>query len=506
MRIKLTQVEQVIIHQLPAMFKPPSMKPPLPHPRQGVAILLALALSPMQMATVWAGSTAIAQRPHQGIAFPTAQTVPKQFPKQYGKQYGRPRHPPQPATRGEDTPATLNQISQIEQEWTGQYAEQLGRILPSAQMGAADIARKLADLKQRTGQTPALLYAVSRPDHLETILVTPSGKILHQKITDADAATLTDTLQTLRLEVTDAVSPPAAYLPPAQQVYQWLIAPFATELDAQGIDTLLMCVGPGLRSIPFAVLHDGQQYLVEKYNFSLIPAFNLLATRYQPLQSAQVLAMGASEFSQLNDLPAVPLELGTIAQVLWPGKVLLNQEFTPSALVNQRQRQPFAIVHLATHAEFQPGTLDQSYIQFWDQRLGLNQIPTLNLGSPPVQLLVLSACRTALGDRQVELGFAGLAVEAGVESAIASLWYVSDVATLVLMRQFYQDLKQSPIKAEALRQAQVALLQGRTKLSTHDPIQQQLQTPLPPEVAAFANQPLTHPYYWAAFTVIGSPW
>ncbi len=289
-------------------------------------------------------------------------------------------------------------------------------------------------------------------------------------------------------------------------MYQWLIAPFATELDTQDIDTLLLCVGPGLRTLPFAILHDGQQYLVEKYNFSVIPAFNLLATSYRPLQSAQVLAMGASEFSQLNSLPAVPLELGTIAQVLWQGKVFLNQDFTPNTLVNQRQRQPFAIVHLATHAEFQPGTLDKSYIQFWDQRLGLNQIPALNLDHPPVQLLVLSACRTALGDRQVELGFAGLAIAAGVESAIASLWYVSDVATLVLMRQFYQALKHAPIKAEALRQAQIAMLRGRAKLTANDRIQQQLQVPLPPEVAAFVGADLSHPYYWAAFTVIGSPW
>jgi len=444
--------------------------------------------------------------PAAAKAPPGTKPVPAANPA--AKQYGRPRPSrpvtaPPPTTRGTNTPEA---IQDIELEWTGQYAEQLSRILPNPTLGPADIARKLAELKQKTGQTPALLYAASRPDHLETILVTPSGKIRHQHITAADAETLTDTLQNLRIEVIDPTSSPQVYLPPAQQLYQWLIAPFAAELEAQGIDTLLLCVGPGLRTVPFAALHDGQQYLIEKYNFSLIPAFNLLATSYRPLRSAQVLAMGASEFAQLNDLPAVPLELGAIAQVLWPGKVLLNQAFTPNALVSERQRQPFAIVHLATHAEFQPGTLDRSYIQFWDQRLGLNQIPALSFDHPPVQLLVLSACRTAFGDRQVELGFAGLAVEAGVESAIASLWYVSDVATLVLMRQFYQDLKQTPIKAEALRQAQVAMLKGQAKLTRDDSVKQQLQVPFPPEVAAFENEPLTHPYYWAAFTVIGSPW
>ncbi len=485
----------------------------LPHPplSVGLAMGLALAFSPLPRATAWVNSAVMLAQPTATIVPAPAKPslllpLPQASPKQYGRPPRPPREPrpvPQPTTRGE---GSQQAIQAIEQEWTEQYDQQLSRILPSPSLGPADIARKLAELKQQTGQTPALLYAASRPDHLETILVTPAGKILHETIPAADAETLADTLQTLRLEVVDPASSPNVYLPPAQQLYDWLIAPFAAELEAQGVDTLLLCVGPGLRTVPFAVLHDGQQFLVEKYNFSLIPAFNLLATGYHPLRSAQVLAMGASEFSQQSSLPAVPLELGAIAQVLWPGAVFLNQDFTPNTLVRQRQRQPFAIVHLATHAEFQPGALEKSYIQFWDQRLGLNQIPALNLDNPPVQLLVLSACRTAFGDRQVELGFAGLAVEAGVESAIASLWYVSDVATLVLMRQFYADLKQAPIKAEALRQAQMAMLTGRAKLTRNDPIQQQLQVSLPPEVAAFENEALSHPYYWAAFTVIGSPW
>ena len=60
--------------------------------------------------------------------------------------------------------------------------------------------------------------------------------------------------------------------------------------------------------------------------------------------------------------------------------------------------------------------------------------------TPRVELLVLSACRTALGDEQAELGFGGLAVASGVKSALASLWYVSDQGTLGLMTEFYSQL------------------------------------------------------------------
>ncbi|MCZ0902150.1 CHAT domain-containing protein, partial [Microcoleus sp. HI-ES] len=93
-------------------------------------------------------------------------------------------------------------------------------------------------------------------------------------------------------------------------------------------------------------------------------------------------------------------------------------------------QQKYGIIHLATHAEFRPGTPNNSYIQFWDTQLGLDQMRDLKWNNPPLELLVLSACRTALGDKEAELGFAGLALQSGAKSALASLWYVSDAGTL----------------------------------------------------------------------------
>jgi CHAT domain-containing protein len=180
---------------------------------------------------------------------------------------------------------------------------------------------------------------------------------------------------------------------------------------------------------------------------------------------------------------------------------LLNQQFTLKNLKTQRSKVPYGIVHLATHAEFASGDVAQSYIQFWDQRLRLDQIQELGLRNPPVQLLVLSACRTALGDTNAELGFAGLAVKAGSKAAIASLWSVSDASTILLMKAFYRQLKTATIKADALRAAQIDMIRNP------DRIRAQLNDrSLPAEVAALAQGNLTHPYHWAAFTLIGNPW
>ena len=137
---------------------------------------------------------------------------------------------------------------------------------------------------------------------------------------------------------------------------------------------------------------------------------------------------------------------------------------------------------------------------------GLAAIVTLGVYNPSVELLVLSACRTALGDEQAELGFGGLAAQAGVKTALASLWYISDQGTLGLMTEFYQHLKTAPIKSEALRQAQIAMLKGQVSIENGQLRSSIGPVPLPPELAGLTNQTLSHPYYWSAFIMIGNPW
>jgi CHAT domain-containing protein len=299
---------------------------------------------------------------------------------------------------------------------------------------------------------------------LELVLVLPEGPPIGKVIPEANAAALQKTLAEFRNTVSRPLRP-KAYLDPAQQLYNWMIAPLASDLKKLGIDTLIFCMDGGLRSIPMAALHDGKQFLVENYSIGSIPSVSLTNTRYNPVKDAQVLAMGASKFQELPPLPAVPVELDVITQQVWKGKSFLNEGFTLNNL--KSQRQPYGIIHLATHADFQAGDSSNSFIQLGDTQLKMNQLRQLRWNQPPqIELLVLSACRTALGDVDAELGFGGLAVQAGVKSALASLWYVSDGGTLALMSEFYRQLSQPDvtIKAEALRRAQIAMLRGQLRL------------------------------------------
>lgn len=395
-------------------------------------------------------------------------------------------------------------IRLVETGWKQQYEAYYEGRLTSNLVEAPGISRILQQNQRQTQRKAALVYAIATPQALELILLPAGSEPVHRRVA-VDRKTLLQAVQTFRMGVVNPESDPEDYLPAARQLYQWLLSPLEPILQAQQVQTLVFCLGGGLRSLPIAALHNGRQFLAENYSLAIIPAFNLLDPRPATLHNIRVLAMGQSEFRSQPPLPAVPVELQAITRNLWPGEAWLNQEFTLAGLKARRASYPFGIIHLATHAKFLPGSVDQSYIQFWDGQLRPDQFRSLGLRRPAVQLLVLSACQTALGDPQAELGFAGLAVMSGSKAAMASLWSVSDGGTLALMTEFYRYLKTAPTKAEALRQAQLALLRQphkrRAALLAQLSRGSELAT-----LTGLDTANLSHPYYWAAFTLIGNPW
>ncbi|NEP01692.1 MAG: CHAT domain-containing protein [Symploca sp. SIO2E9] len=345
--------------------------------------------------------------------------------------------------------------------------------------------------------------ASARGDRLELILVTPQGKPIRKslKINRAEVISMAKQFRETVTNIRDS----QGYLAPAQKMYQWLVAPLEAQLQELGIESLAYIMDAGLRSIPLGAMHDGKQFILEKYSVGLMPSLNLTATGYSDIRNSQLLAMGASRFTNNLSLPAVPVELANITKI-WPGKSFLNQDFTLKNLKSQRQQIPFGIIHLATHAEFQAGVPTDSYIQLADGKLHPAQLKSVEWNEPPVELLVLSACRTAVGDPQAELGFAGMAVQAGVKSVLASLWYVSDEGTLGLMSEFYQQLQQAPTKTEALRQTQLAMLKGKVRIEAEELITSERKFPLAANLSQFENRDFSHPYYWSAFVIVGNPW
>lgn len=406
-------------------------------------------------------------------------------------------------------------VTRIELDWEEDYQKYLSENFGTRSKTAQEISKTLSRLALETQKKPALIYAIPRTDQLELILILPDRAPILRSVPDAKQKNLLPVAQAFSSEITNPRKiNTTSYLEPAQKLYKWIVAPLEADLQAAKIETLLFCVGEGLRTLPLAAMHDGQQFLIQKYSLARIPAFKFTDINYADLKNAQVLAMGASVFSETSNkqpLPAVPLELQAIAQQ-WPGKSFLNEDFTIVNLQSQRLQKRYGIIHLATHAEFRSGSPQNSYIQFWDTQLGLDQMRDLKWNNPPLELLVLSACKTAIGDKEAELGFAGLALQSGAKSALASLWYVSDAGTLALMTEFYQQLKfskpQDPpiIKAEAMRQAQIAAIEGNVTIENGQLRSSRGATLLPLSIPQIDSKNLSHPYYWAAFSIIGSPW
>ncbi|MFP4119705.1 MAG: CHAT domain-containing protein, partial [Coleofasciculus sp.] len=426
--------------------------------------------------------------------------------------------------------SSLQSVDASEENFTQQFVDYLGLPTDIPLVTLAQSRNILSHIEKTTGVKSALIYISFVPpessnqaenttsfsqnnptqtrnpeDQLELLLVTANGLPIRKRIPEITRQQVLNVADKFRLEVTNVRSR-KGYIVPGKQLYDWLVAPMDAELQALGIENVTFLVDYGLRSIPMAAIYDGQQFLIEKYSVGLMPSLSLVNPNYASLENMEVLAMGAAQFIDQKPLPAVPVELSAITQSLWQGKSFLNETFTLENLKAQRQQQPFGIIHLATHANFQSGEPNNSYIQLWDRKLRLNQLSQLDWNNPPVELLVLSACRTALGNEEAELGFAGLAVQSGAKSAVGSLWYVSDEGTLGLMTQLYQTLKQAPIKAEALRQTQLAMLEGQVYVKGGQLIAGDKSVPLPQELARLGDVNFQHPYYWSAFTMVGSPW
>ena len=321
----------------------------------------------------------------------------------------------------------------------------------------------------------AVIYPVFLDRRIEILI--EAGDELAQFTTQIGRNQATQTIRRFRvnLERTTAAD---AYLKDAQTLYGWLLRDAEPFLAVHGTQTLVIVPEGALRTVPISALHDGSRFLIERYAIATTPAIKLT----EELQTSAVsglLVGGVSEGVQgFVGLPNVNREIDAVSSV-YPGFTLRDASFNLNAVTQELESPQFSVAHFATHGEFNQDHR-KSFILTYDDKLTLNGLQqALELrGDAPLDLLVLSACKTAAGDDRAALGLAGVAVQSGAKSALASLWSISDAASAELAAAFYQALK-TPVrsKAEALRDAQLKLL-GESQFS--------------------------HPSYWAPYLLIGN--
>ena len=304
-----------------------------------------------------------------------------------------------------------------------------------------------------------------------------------------------------------AVDNPAS---PTRQLHALLVEPVQEILQEQGIETLLIAADQGLQAVPFAALSDGSDYFGNRYAFALTPSLALTPLAPAQSRSQNQLAMGASTFEGLAPLPLVPQELERIESSS-AADLYLNQAFTPTVLLERSSDQRYSRVHVATHADFRPGGPTESVLHTGTGPMSMAQFADLRRQrrDQPLDLVVLSACRTLLGDADSELGFAGLALQAGARSAIGTLWYVDDVVTSAFFVQFYRLLDQGLSKSLALQTTRQMFSSGMIRLEGDVVIGaagQPLLNELNPSQRRRIEAGVQNPFFWAGIELIGSPW
>jgi CHAT domain-containing protein len=330
-----------------------------------------------------------------------------------------------------------------------------------------------------------LLYPILLNDRVE-LLIAGAGQPFQRL--KADRSTNRSEVAQLVGRMVNATSAAGGddWREPARRLYKILIAPIENLLSPE--TTLIVVPDGPLRALPLAALLDNNGgFLIRRTRLDVAPALSYTHTGASMRgREPNVVAAALEEAVRLPagffpKLAGTGEEAHVAAEVAHHGKQgLVITNFRKADLARALIDRPVDILHLATHAAFN-GRSDRSFIVAQGEVISLidlrELIASARNGRDGLNLLVLSACETAVGDDQASMGLAGAAVQSGAISAIASLWEVNDQGTVELMRGFYTNYRAGQSKAEALRNAQLALLdQGGG---------------------------LADPNIWAAFTLLG---
>ena len=318
------------------------------------------------------------------------------------------------------------------------------------------------------------------------------------------------------LQVRDDLRNPASDPKPhLGELYTMVVSPFAAELSAlernageKGtVPTLLWSLDGAMRYLPMAALYDGQHYMAERFNdilFTPESYGHMKASAESGASALRVLAMGLSKsYGGLPPLPGVLPELDAVVRDPsvpeshgpMDGVLLPNERFTYAALQTELGAgSTFPVVHIASHFVLEYGSGEEPYLMLGGESAGmpegfqltLSRLEDSAISFHGTHLLTLSACSTAKGDVAndgLEMDSLGMiAQQKDAEAVLATLWDVNDASTSRIMSDFYSRWVKDPAdgKAEALRQAQLALLRGS------------------------GGSSYSHPFYWAPFVLIGN--
>jgi CHAT domain-containing protein/tetratricopeptide (TPR) repeat protein len=408
------------------------------------------------------------------------------------------------------TDRTLNEIAESNQR------------LRKAKGETSDLQTLVADL----GPGTVALYTLVLPEKYVVIVITPEVMVKREVL--IGSLTLRTKVIDFKMLASKETAPEDEVKEKGKDLYQILVAPIEKDLAGAHAQTLMWSLDDALLYVPIAALYDGKQYLVERYR-NVVTTPNRSQLRDQPqLTGLTGLAMGVSKVynpeDKLGPLQAVPGELQAVVQSgdvpdshgPLQGTIMLNDAFTEKNMEEALKKHSL-VVHIASHYIFSPGNDSTSYLLLGGKDVGgagyhmtlaeVRYDPRVDFHG--AELLTLSGCETALGANDAnghEIdGLGMVAQEKGAKAVIATLWKVDDASVGLLMATFYKLWVTTPgiTKAEALQQAQLALLHGTAVPAGTPQVSAAAASPASASKQPSASQ-YANPYYWAPFILIGN--
>lgn len=300
------------------------------------------------------------------------------------------------------------------------------------------------------------------------------GDVIDKKVNDLLNIIQSDTFVTLQ---------PESFLNYPQDIYKEIILPIKKYLPPSG--DLVFVMDNNFQNIPLGMLHDGKDYLMKSYNLSIALGSQFRRSITLKNKQLNVIFAGMSDINPdlnknlsitMNPLPEVKEESDLVKSNTSKFKLFLNEKFTSKNIRQLMSKKPdFGVLHISSHGQFS-SDVSNTFILAWDKPINVRELQALIRNyKKSIDLIVLSACQTAKGDKRSVLGMAGVSVMSGARSTLGTLWLVDSASTAKLMGHFYSGLKSGLNEAEALRQAQLKLLE---------------------------DSEYSHPYYWAPFTLL----
>ncbi|NEP57327.1 MAG: CHAT domain-containing protein [Symploca sp. SIO2G7] len=320
----------------------------------------------------------------------------------------------------------------------------------------------------------AAIYPIVLRDKIGVIINLPNAAEPLYYVS-SERSNLLDYIDKQVIVLQDSAQPMSKVEESAQNLYQLLISPAQKKLASYFADSaekiLVFIPDSPLTSIPLAALHDGREFLIEKY--AVVLSTGWLLKDSNPFEEVKldslIVAVEDPKSRKFDQLTSVGKEVKNIKDFLNKPRVFFDKEeiFTKQELEDDIDQSTYNLIHLATHGQFSSDLRNTLIIAAPGEEIEVNDLDGLLLSenrrnSQTLDLLVFSACQTASDDKRAALGIAGAAVKVGASSTLATLWSVDDRFTAEFMGRFYQELIEgNRSRVEALRITQKYFLDDR---------------------------------------------